>query len=441
MSEPTHGHGAATPGQSKPSQSSGNIRQSILMAVLTAGAGIALIGSAQPSAPLVETSRAQASFDAITMRLPSIALALPAELKAQSVLASTLVEPTPPQKDAAVLIPVTRFAAAPTDTAPMADLLHNSLPNELHPVPETAETPQALPAKIKGAFPRGLHPVIKHSMVEASRYLPEGWQLEFMNALRDAPGVWNGPHGKRDKTGGALAVDVWLVNPKGERLCNFKCTQNFEPYQTFMQMVKHIQDRDFPAYKNQGRWGGYFGGSYANDEMHYDLEPSAWTAAGNWEKGLFPQYAYFGKKSDVGKGMGLIAGYKLPATGTTLASMETPGPAAASVAVAAKTPAPGPAPIQVASLQATAQPAPAAQPTQAAAVRRVAPMQQMAYQWKVRSANVQNRQRYESDEESEARTERLAQQAEAREQRRYAQAERYAARRQAGRTARDYGDD
>lgn len=205
-----------------------------------------------------------------------------------------------------------------------------ALPNET-PDPLRATRTDALPAfdidamlprvmtlpdpKVKGAFPRGLHPVIKHSMVEASRYLPDGWQLEFMNALRDAPGVWNGPHGKRDHTGGALAVDVWLVNPQGQRLCNFKCAQNFDDYRRFMEMVKHIQDRDFPAYRKQGRWGGYFAGGYANDEMHYDLEPSDWTMAGNWKQGLLPGYAYFGKKGDTLKGMGDIAAYRLPDVG------------------------------------------------------------------------------------------------------------------------------
>ncbi|MDX2203550.1 MAG: hypothetical protein NW223_12435 [Hyphomicrobiaceae bacterium] len=240
------------------------------------------------------------------------------------------------------LRPMMPDAGVPAHAIPTA-----SAPNAA-PVPQDAARPTAAPlppTKIRGGYPRGLHPVIKHSMVEASRYLPEGWQLEFMNALRDARGVWNGPHGKRDKTGGALAVDVWLVNPKGERLCNFQCRQTFEPYQTFMQMVKHIQDRDFPAYRNQGRWGGYFGGRYANDEMHYDLEPTAWTAAGNWEKGLFAPYAHFGKAGDVGKGMGSIAGYRLPESGT-LASLETPpaavaaGPQMRPVAVAAAPAAP-----------------------------------------------------------------------------------------------------
>ena len=262
------------------------------------------------------------------------------------------------------------------------------------------------PTKVKGAFPRGLHPVIKHSMVEASRYLPEGWQLEFMNALRDAPGVWNGPHGKRDKTGGALAVDVWLVNPKGERLCNFQCRQNFEPYQTFMQMVKHIQDRDFPAYRNQGRWGGYFGGRYANDEMHYDLEPTPWTAAGNWERGLFGPFAHFGKKGDVGKGMGSIAGYRLPDSGT-LASLETP-PAVAPDAAPAKAQGSKVAVATLPAAKPVSPPAPVAaapQPSspvvqRVAAVSRIAPPQVHRMQQGYRQAQYRVRDLERDDEDA-----------------------------------------
>lgn len=294
------------------------------------------------------------------------------------------------------VMPGSGFTATPSDAAAV-------------PATPTAPQPEAKvlpPTKVKGSFPRGLHPVIKHSMVEASRYLPEGWQLEFMNALRDAPGVWNGPHGKRDKTGGALAVDIWLVNPKGERLCNFQCRQNFEPYQTFMQMVKHIQDRDFPAYRNQGRWGGYFGGRYANDEMHYDLEPTPWTAAGNWEKGLFGPFAHFGKPGDVGRGMGSIAGYRLPENGT-LASLETPAavapdapPAKAQgnkVAVAAVAPAAKPVspPTPVAT---------ALQPTspvvqKVAAVSRIAPPQVHRMQLGYRQAQYRARDLERDDED------------------------------------------
>lgn len=284
---PTHSrsNGARAEGRSKPFRSAISLRATAWSAAAASAFCLAMLAPSLASSPLSERERAA---------LPSAGQ----------------------QRE---LVPLTRFAAVPSDS------LGNAAVPSL-PVPPPALTPgnepdlakpeaKMLPPKVKGAFPRGLHPVIKHSMVEASRYLPEGWQLEFMNALRDAPGVWNGPHGKRDKTGGALAVDVWLVNPKGERLCNFQCRQNFEPYQTFMQMVKHIQDRDFPAYRNQGRWGGYFGGSYANDEMHYDLEPSDWTMAGNWKQGLLPGYAYFGKKGDTLKGMGDIAAYRLPDVG------------------------------------------------------------------------------------------------------------------------------
>ena len=428
MTKPITAHGVRL-GQSKPStlpyRFTHIVRQPIVIAALVVGVGIGLLSNTRASTPAHNPREARASLEAITTQKPALAFTVPQELKAD--LAS---QTAPAPKD---LVPVTRFIATTAAAPAGLDLQPQSLPQELSlsHAPDPAREAQPLPPKIKGAYPRGLHPVIKHSMVEASRYLPEGWQLEFMNALRDAPGVWNGPHGKRDKTGGALAVDVWLVNPKGERLCNFKCPQNFEPYQTFMQMVKHIQDRDFPAYRNQGRWGGYFGGSYANDEMHYDLEPSAWTAAGNWEKGLFPGYAYFGRPGDVGKGMGQIASYRLPATGTTLASMAAPVQTGAPIAVAAK-PAPK-APERVAALanvQATV-----AAPVPAQAVQRVIPVQQVAQQWKARPQRgyrAQIRQRYESEEDAEAR-------AEYRERMRSAQASRYA--RRSARTMRDYGDD
>lgn len=428
MTRPSRAHGAKAPGQSKPSPLPYTLpqilRQPIVIAALVVGAGISLLGNTRASAPRIDTHEARASLEMITAQVPALAFTLPPDLKPDPLQQTAAT-------DAKALVPVTRFVAAAAAAPVDLDLQPQSLPSplSLSPAPDVAGEAQPLPPKIKGAFPRGLHPVIKHAMVEASRYLPEGWQLEFMNALRDAPGVWNGPHGKRDKTGGALAVDVWLVNPKGERLCNFKCAQHFEAYQTFMQMVKHIQDRDFPAYRNQGRWGGYFGGSYANDEMHYDLEPSAWTAAGNWEKGLFPGYAYFGKPGDVGKGMGQIASYRLPETGTTLASMAAPLQTGAPVAVAvAAKPAPK-APERVAALASV----PARVVAPAPAVQRAIPVQQVAQQWKARPYRAQIRQRYESEDDAEAR-------AEYRERMRSAQASRYT-RRAAQRTMRDYGDD
>lgn len=428
MTTPIPSHGAKVPGQSKPYTFPINLihalQHPLVIAALVAGAGFSVLGNTRASVPAAQSHEARASFELITSAQPSPAFTVPRELTADNRTQSAAV----PSKD---LIPVTRLISAPMDTP--LDTRPQALPQVLDvpAAPLGGAEPQPLPPKIKGAFPRGLHPVIKHAMVEASRYLPEGWQLEFMNALRDTPGVWNGPHGKRDKTGGALAVDVWLVNPKGERLCNFKCPQNFEPYQTFMQMVKHIQDRDFPAYRHLGRWGGYFGGRYANDEMHYDLEPSAWTAAGNWEKGLLPGYAYFGRPGDVGKGMGQIAAYRLPATGTTLASMATPVQSATAVAVAAK-PAPK-APERVAAAVAAPVPAPVAAPVRAQPAQRVIPVQQVAQQWKARpQQRAQIRQRYESEEDAEAR-------AEYRERMRSAQASRYG-RRGGSRVMSDAGD-
>lgn len=267
-------------------------------------------------------------------RIGNISLGILAALALHGMLASTAHAATPPFNDRVPRLGLEnrtffpqRLAALPPEnpSAPPAVQMDTppAAPDFDLVLPKLSVLPEP---KVKGAFPRGLHPVIKHSMVEASRFLPDGWQLEFMNALRDAPGVWNGPHGKRDHTGGALAVDVWLVNPQGQRLCNFKCAQNFDDYRRFMEMVKHIQDRDFPAYRKQGRWGGYFAGGYANDEMHYDLEPSDWTMAGNWKQGLLPGYAYFGKKGDTLKGMGDMATYRLPDAGYGSIALATAPP-------------------------------------------------------------------------------------------------------------------
>lgn len=414
MSLETRHEAEQTLEQKVPAQLPGNIRQSFLIALLAAGAGFALITSATPSAPPVEAPKARASLEDLKVPKAEIAFTVPHDLKPQAAALHANVT--------LVSVKAEPFAIDLAAHIPEPDLRAGPLPEELQPVPDDKIAPPApLPPKIKGPYPRGLHPVLKHAMVEASRFLPEGWQLEFMSALRDNPRVWNGPHGKRDKTGGALAVDVWLVDPKGQRLCNFKCPQHFEAYQTFMQMVKHIQDRDFPAYRNQGRWGGYFGGRYANDQMHYDLEPSSHTAAGNWEKGLYPQYAYFGRKGDVSKGMGHIASYKLPATGSVLASLAAPAPAAAPVAVAvAGVKAP---PV----VQKVAEQKPAA--------KRAVPPKRVAAQWRMRPQRKRIRQRYEDEDDDYS-----ARQAEYRERMRYARASRYGGR-YGSRSMRDVDDE
>ncbi len=434
MRKTTTLNGAAGKGKSKPFSSTVSFIKPVLAASILPAFCLAMLMPSLASSPLIENSRSERQLPKAEPE-QMVPLARYASVPSEGVSTSSI--PTPPPVALPVAIPAELIAPI----APPAPVEETKPAQEAKPI--VNELP---PTKVKGAFPRGLHPVIKHAMVEASRYLPEGWQLEFMNALRDAPGVWNGPHGKRDHTGGALAVDVWLVNPKGERLCNFKCTQNFEPYQTFMQMVKHIQDRDFPAYRNQGRWGGYFGGSYANDEMHYDLEPSAWTAAGNWEKGLFPAYAYFGKKSDVGKGMGSIAAYRLPESGT-LASLETPvqqpGAAPAATKVASNTPSA--TNVAAATVRLPARPsvqAPVVQKVAAAVPARTAHVRK-ANQHHAR-AHLPRQPRFVIDEDGEWQPVRAQRRFDGGYEEAEAPRVRYAQNRygrRGARTMRDYGDD
>lgn len=290
--------------------------------LLAHGESLGLTGTAVALAAIVVVyAAAQAATPPIRQPAPRLELDRPAPSVKQlsdippafdpPAVADQAQESLPPRPSVAALQAEPQAPALQEPSAPVPPVDETVVHEMLGQQRPLAAPPEP---KLKGAFPRGLHPVIKHSMVEASRFLPEGWRLEFMNALRDGPG-WNGPHGKRDHTGGALAVDVWLVNQQGERLCNFKCSRHFDDYRRFMEMVKFIQDRDFPAYREVGRWGGYFSGRYANDAMHYDLEPSGWTAAGNWEKGLYPKFAHYAVKGDAAKGMGPLASYRLPGEG------------------------------------------------------------------------------------------------------------------------------
>ncbi len=168
-------------------------------------------------------------------------------------------------------------------------------------------------SRIIGTYPHGLHPVIRDSMIEASRYLPEGYAIEFLSAHRAGPN--QGPHGKVEPGKGALAVDIWIVE-NGKRLPNIRAPKNFALYERFMQWTKKIQYERYPAYRGRGRWGGYFATGTPGDLMHYDLEPETQTAAGNWQEGLKLQYVHFGLKEDVGNGMGKIDRFRLPNIGS-----------------------------------------------------------------------------------------------------------------------------
>lgn len=173
----------------------------------------------------------------------------------------------------------------------------------------------SLPSRFVGAERfSGINPVIARSMTEASKLLPPGYTAKVISASRVSSTVGSASfHLKRDGANNSLAVDVTLVSPSGEELKNIRAPQNFSLYREFMQNVKAAQDQLYPNLRGFGRWGGYFVSGIAQDLMHYDLGPKDKTVAGTWENGLRSQYAYYGMPRDVGKGMGPITEYKIPA--------------------------------------------------------------------------------------------------------------------------------
>ncbi len=167
--------------------------------------------------------------------------------------------------------------------------------------------------QLVGGYPWGLHPVIKDSMLHASKHLPIGYKFRFNNAGRNSSTVGSASyHVKRDKSGHALATDIEILDPKGRVLKNIRSPATFAMYRDFMHWTKKYQYDRHPAYRGKGRWGGYFVSGVSQDLMHYDLGPENETMAGSWEHGLKPRYAHFGRREDVGRGMGKIAAFRLP---------------------------------------------------------------------------------------------------------------------------------
>jgi len=178
------------------------------------------------------------------------------------------------------------------------------------PVPKV-KTLKDIPAKIVGKIPYGMHPVILKSMTEASKLLPDGWNVRFDNAKRNHSSVGSRSYHIKEDQYGALAVDIQLIN-NGKKLPMLQSPKHFAVYRDFMHYTKKLQYELFPDYRGRGRWGGYFTSGVSQDLMHYDLGPERGTQAGNWEKGLKSGYRHFGLSGDVGKGMGTLAGFSLP---------------------------------------------------------------------------------------------------------------------------------
>jgi hypothetical protein len=119
--------------------------------------------------------------------------------------------------------------------------------------------------------------------------------------LRNAPGgrveVISGKDARSAGTShhpSGRAIDVRLYDASGRELFNRPLTnpsrkdaiaRDFRAYEQFAQMARAIQQRDFPQLGDKFRWGGYFGGRYPFDLMHFDVSGGP-TSKGSWKTGL-----------------------------------------------------------------------------------------------------------------------------------------------------------
>lgn len=128
---------------------------------------------------------------------------------------------------------------------------------------------------------RGADPRLYNLLRESSRYLPEGYSVQFQSGLR--PGDPRN-HGK------GIAADVKIIGPDGKALANYQDPTTFRTYEQYAQSVRALQQQQHPDMPL--RWGGYFSGPKgkygALDVMHFDLSDGP-MGGGSWETGLTPQ--------------------------------------------------------------------------------------------------------------------------------------------------------
>lgn len=67
------------------------------------------------------------------------------------------------------------------------------------------------------------------------------------------------------------ALDIQLYDANGKALGNYQDPQTFGQYEKFAQLARKYQQDKYPDLSDAFRWGGYFGGKYAKDQMHFDL--------------------------------------------------------------------------------------------------------------------------------------------------------------------------
>lgn len=84
---------------------------------------------------------------------------------------------------------------------------------------------------------------------------------------------------------GGIATDVQITDPTGKKLGNYQDAKSFRTYEKFAQTARAVQQETYPELNGNFAWGGYFGGRYAADQMHFDLGPTR-GSLGSWEGGL-----------------------------------------------------------------------------------------------------------------------------------------------------------
>lgn len=140
--------------------------------------------------------------------------------------------------------------------------------------------PQAGAVRFSGDN-RGADPRLYNLLRESSRYLPEGYSVQFKSGLRQGDPRF---HGK------GMAADIQIVDPSGKPLANYQDPATFRTYEQYAQATKALRDQQSPDLPL--RWGGYFSGGKgkygALDVMHFDLSDGP-MGGGSWETGLTPQ--------------------------------------------------------------------------------------------------------------------------------------------------------
>lgn len=186
--------------------------------------------------------------------------------------------------------------------------------------------PQAGAVRFSGDN-RGADPRLYNLLRESSRYLPEGYSVQFKSGLREGDPRF---HGK------GMAADIQIIDPSGKPLANYQDPTTFRTYEQYAQSVRALQQQQNPDMPL--RWGGYFSGGKgkygALDVMHFDTSDGP-MGGGSWDTGLHPQQAQLwpGVQS---VGMNNAAPALPPAT--NVASLPEPAqPIAAAAATGAPT--------------------------------------------------------------------------------------------------------